>query len=292
MDQRTPSRPARLLKGLLIWLVGGGVITVSIAWYSIVRSDQWETEEWLASPEGHWLDIRKHRQWAVTRFEINIYPSLDGTPLDTSSLARVYRGIRWQFRGDWVPETPEGFASWLREAEVSRYSLDVNYLAPPFGTCTFVESGWPLPTLSCWVYQPFGGSTPTCFGGFALPSSLSRPVIRMTPVTVLPVSPLWPNFAVSAIGYGFPVWLIVTAVGWTRKRARMRRNECIRCRYDLRGLPSGRLCPECGQLTPSTDGRGQCVSAVPSVSSISAGGTEKSHSVVLTSSDETAGARS
>ncbi|MEX2219764.1 MAG: hypothetical protein WD749_13505 [Phycisphaerales bacterium] len=48
-------------------------------------------------------------------------------------------------------------------------------------------------------------------------------------------------------------WLIVTLSGallwWRRWARRARPGHCPCCRYDVRGLPSGVPCPECGSLT-------------------------------------------
>lgn len=43
---------------------------------------------------------------------------------------------------------------------------------------------------------------------------------------------------------------------WLRRLRKLKPNECVRCRYDLTGCPSGR-CPECGTEQDARDVSGQ-----------------------------------
>lgn len=52
-----------------------------------------------------------------------------------------------------------------------------------------------------------------------------------------------------ARGYALPLWIplgigsLFAAVCWTGRR----RGGCVDCGYDLKGLPPGSVCPECGR---------------------------------------------
>lgn len=65
----------------------------------------------------------------------------------------------------------------------------------------------------------------------------------------------WQYFAAGVHGAYACGWLIVlwTPTAWflvLRPRLRGRRGRCAGCGYDLRGIPSGGPCPECGAMSP------------------------------------------
>ena len=61
----------------------------------------------------------------------------------------------------------------------------------------------------------------------------------------LPLTPLWPGFAVNTLLYGIILWLLIPGPFVLRRRIRIRGGRCPQCGYDLRGdLQRG--CPECG----------------------------------------------
>jgi hypothetical protein len=67
----------------------------------------------------------------------------------------------------------------------------------------------------------------------------------------------WPR--INGESWDIPLWLpfaltaLPTTIAWrTHIRRRRRDDLCRACRYDLRGLPVGSVCPECGRPTAST----------------------------------------
>jgi hypothetical protein len=62
---------------------------------------------------------------------------------------------------------------------------------------------------------------------------------------VLPLRPLWPGFAGNTLAYGAVLAVVVFIPAKLRRTLRRRRGRCVKCNYDLRGLPDG-PCPECG----------------------------------------------
>jgi hypothetical protein len=56
--------------------------------------------------------------------------------------------------------------------------------------------------------------------------------------------PYWALVALAALPLVRPV------IAGLRRRSRLRRGQCPRCAYDLRGTPAG--CPECGWARPAT----------------------------------------
>jgi hypothetical protein len=62
----------------------------------------------------------------------------------------------------------------------------------------------------------------------------------------LPLRPLWPGFAVDAGIFAMAWFGLLFVSGMIRRAFRRRRGRCSSCAYDLRGIPIGAPCPECG----------------------------------------------
>lgn len=61
----------------------------------------------------------------------------------------------------------------------------------------------------------------------------------------IPLTLLWPGFAIDTAFYGAAWFGVFFAPGVIRQFARRRRGGCVGCGYDLRATESG-VCPECG----------------------------------------------
>lgn len=70
----------------------------------------------------------------------------------------------------------------------------------------------------------------------------------------LPTKVWWPGMAVNAAFYGWPVLALLAGPTLTRRWRWKRRGACLGCGYDLRGVQGG-VCPECGVLRESAQGR-------------------------------------
>lgn len=63
---------------------------------------------------------------------------------------------------------------------------------------------------------------------------------------VVPLRPIWVG-SVANIGlYGTAAWLVLFVPSLIRTHRRARRGRCLACGYELAGLASDRVCPECG----------------------------------------------
>jgi hypothetical protein len=71
--------------------------------------------------------------------------------------------------------------------------------------------------------------------------------------TYLPVHPIFPGFAINTLFYAAILWVLFAFLGTVRRWRRIRRGQCVKCGYDLRGRPPGdgassTVCPECGAV--------------------------------------------
>ena len=57
---------------------------------------------------------------------------------------------------------------------------------------------------------------------------------------------VWFGLLADTILYATASGLVIRAPGAIRRLHRRRAGRCVRCAYDLRGLPAGAQCPECG----------------------------------------------
>ena len=62
---------------------------------------------------------------------------------------------------------------------------------------------------------------------------------------IVPVSPIWPGFAINTIFYAAVLWVLFAVPGRVRRWRRIKRGQCASCGYSLRENVSEK-CPECG----------------------------------------------
>ncbi|MCH8824253.1 MAG: hypothetical protein IH984_12210 [Planctomycetes bacterium] len=68
---------------------------------------------------------------------------------------------------------------------------------------------------------------------------------------LIPLSPMWPGFAINTIIYAVILWILWSSPFAARRMIRRKRGHCIKCGYDLRNVEHEK-CPECGyELTAS-----------------------------------------
>jgi hypothetical protein len=107
---------------------------------------------------------------------------------------------------------------------------------------TTAASGWPLPALRTVYDMSAGAPAPrTITRTWKSASQLSHRSVWLVPNQII-----WPGFLTNTLGFAAGIFAALTAIGLLRVRARIRRGECGRCRYQRQGLPPGAPCPECG----------------------------------------------
>jgi predicted RNA-binding Zn-ribbon protein involved in translation (DUF1610 family) len=110
--------------------------------------------------------------------------------------------------------------------------------------CRYLRAGWPFRALEGVKWSEPQGQTRRALWE---PSS-GRFRGRSASNHAYPFGPLWTGFLADTVVYAAGVWLLVAAVGRTRRRARLDRRVCPQCRYDLRAATGASTvtCPECG----------------------------------------------
>jgi hypothetical protein len=106
-------------------------------------------------------------------------------------------------------------------------------------------SGWPLCALRCDVVLTSSGVEPasSVAGGIRVQSGMNH--AQRHELAVLPMTPIWPGFAIESLAFSAAWFLLLSAPRIVRGCVRRRGNCCVACGYDLHGLLSDR-CPECG----------------------------------------------
>jgi hypothetical protein len=232
----------RIITRASVFLLLGAIVNVSTAWTLWVTMDPW----YVPDTHGLW------RGWSW---------SDQGTIMWASRVLRAGGGHTelWQcqagvtggfdeFKGIWMDKLES--ASW---AEVPHWSAARASGAPKVesnGVEFFIVDearGWPCMSMRDRLMFRYPLSQPAATsieveGGLelslrgALPSGL--PCVR-----VLPLTPIWPGFAINTLFYAAILWLSFAAPFALRRRRRIKRGLCPACAY-----PVGKsdVCTECG----------------------------------------------
>ncbi len=233
----------RLLWRVLGCLVFGALLTLASAWLpGTFMSTGTPT---MISAGGRFSMARSDFGTTVKVYRLSA-PGIDALVLFTVGVEPPRQ--RWIPTGD-EPEldgviTPGVSVGWHLARKRAEASDNVWLL---------IESrGWPARSLWCHQAQSgFAWERVDLVGAFTLPGAhrtLSNrylpPAFRNT--RTLPYLPVWPGLAINLAFWSAAAAPLVFAPVAIRRLRRKRRGACPACGYDLRGLPAGGLCPECG----------------------------------------------
>jgi hypothetical protein len=213
---------------IFVFLLLGAIVNVAVAWGLAVfdvlpdRASRgglggspvnWVDQEWEA-PGGY----RLWCEWSTT----------GQLPYDGHVGFRPAELIR-----DWSPvprDTPDRvLRSHSAKLVWERHVLDAR--------------GWPMLSLLSWQ-RLTEASRYVDVIGIEIGQMGSRLVAGQS--GFLPTRPIWPGFAINTVFYAAVLWMLFAAPFALRKWRRIRRGLCPKCGYDLRGIPTAPVRPECG----------------------------------------------
>ena len=108
-----------------------------------------------------------------------------------------------------------------------------------------VFAGWPRPSVQgCSVSdQRPGSSDALSHRGLIRVPEWVRNLGNRRRVEFIPISPIWPGFAINTVFYAAILWLLFAAPGRVRRWRRIRRGLCAKCAYPV---GTSEVCTECG----------------------------------------------
>jgi hypothetical protein len=203
---------ARLGVSLLL-ISGGAIVNVAVAWGCAI---------WTKLPTAWTSDTPRVFAWPAgvpskwperpTRCIQATHCFRTRTVLGADSDTRTRRGVRTHCDDTGVP------LRCLRSVELEGWYGDMSHVTPAEG-----------------IFD----------GGLKPPPSLFGSDIATR--RRLPLSPLWPGFAINTIFYAAILWLLWIALGRARRFIRVRRGRCPACGYQI-AAGVGPVCSECGQV--------------------------------------------
>lgn len=122
-------------------------------------------------------------------------------------------------------------------------------------------TGWPFRAFRGeqwirWSPAPIPALPQVTLGPNAIPVLVPEPMERTVSLWLvadtvsgswaIPYAPIWRGLSSDLLIFA-AFWFLVLSLASLRRALRRRRGLCNRCAYDLKGLPPGSPCPECGQ---------------------------------------------
>jgi hypothetical protein len=210
---------------IAVLLLAGAVVNVAVAWGC------------LLFPET----------FAARFYQGNDSAVVAASSDEIESVRKAFRAT--QFRDDQCLSSGTSRLGWtMREAEVlprlrRPSSLGANSVVD-VPRLNHLVAGLPFKSLEGVRSETIGQVNRS--GALPVPSFLgsSEPLASMS---MMPILPLWPGFAINTVFYAAILWALFAAPFALRRRRRIKRGLCRHCGYDLRGRAAdAHFCPECG----------------------------------------------
>jgi hypothetical protein len=242
----------RLSIALVIWLLIGLTATVSIAWtLAFLPLNPASRESYTANKGSTIVVCFRGTGWVRKGWNgpprASIAPkldSIDGAPsqqmLFLTCVESPHQTPVTRNNG----RTPM-WPPWGR-LDIGSFGVD----GPGhWGGCEHA-TGWPF--LAFWYEMNVISQTKSTYavsisGGLPFQSDIRLPA-DVTQARAFPIRPIWRGLAANTLLFalpGFAATLIIRLPS-LRSRARLRRNHCPKCNYDLRATPNS--CPECNWI--------------------------------------------
>jgi hypothetical protein len=147
----------------------------------------------------------------------------------------------------WVTEAYPGVGVQFADVTIDEPDIKENFVTGPMPALAIVRAGWPLVALEGqWehdVSRAGSRSAPRSRYAFELKSKVVQAGTFRMP-RLIPMRPMWPNFALDVISIGGGLWLLWVVLLTLRRAIRMWRGQCPACAYPV-GVSN--VCTECGK---------------------------------------------
>ncbi len=264
---------------MTLFVVLGALTTIGVAWGLAIRGVSYQV---LPFDYTKWVLLKMKadscvlllatpvKTFGFTAFITRLEPpaddaSRDRTPLEKLKTVTVASWLpqessdRYALRSTGELESTEKCYSVISEVPDLRHCNDIVHRTGDYVTRDEWHIGWPLRCL--WSFQETlgGGGGGDVFEireaqhGWKLRAGKDwsfRPYVDtqwqgtwFVPTGILPL-----GFAINTAIYALAWSPLVFIPGALIRRSRRKHNRCIHCAYDLRATPTGKPCPECGNL--------------------------------------------
>lgn len=203
-----------------LFLLAGAIMSIAVSWGIVIWHELWRGE---ARRELDFaIPLRGGEGELVLMGGIDSYYGMEVC----TGLVMVSRKL------------PERFVT--SDADLPQW-----FVVPPAGfgeSRTVLAAGFPL--LCMTLEMDDGSSRMPRYRGV-----LRLPMIRETPVVMVPLRPMYVRLLVNSLFYATALHFVLCGIRALRRQRRIRRGNCPFCNYDMRAIGSS-PCPECGRATP------------------------------------------
>ena len=248
-----------IVRRLMLAIALGLVTTITIAWWLSLRGQQSFTYTHVVSinirPEGvrSYLDacrVTDEYRPGFRRIEILKM----GTPIN----ALIWSRVDAELEG--TDLTP-GYGSGMMPSQPAQRPRLFAWVPRPSDALGTIDAasgracGWPWLCLYSTRVRDTGAASDHVRGAVSLlaPGAYTGTSSSDPECGSVPVLPIWSGLALNvslcSLAWGFAIFCGF----WLRHMRRRRAFECVKCGYNLRGLPPTTPCPECGTRETSAD---------------------------------------
>ncbi len=214
---------------LLLGLLTAGIVTVALPLSLYARITSTGATNRL---ESGLEDSLWWRQWST---QLTVEEAQDQSPAAARALIRTLRSL--QYTGDQSRQLRDPGPRYATPAFLANRRI-----------FSATETGRPFPAL--WGAQWVIGNGTSTTGLYVVPRWSGPMAVFTRGLHGFPTHIVWWAWTANTLFYAV-VWLItirslVPFCRGARAAARLRRNHCPKCNYDLRATPPETPCPECG----------------------------------------------